>query len=143
MATQYLDRKDNEIKREAWIELRQDQAYCSVKRYDNGSVRVEVEWYGKVDGAQNVFDAYKKVFAVRVHNYLEDGSMVKDALNGETWHRNEAEALKHYEEFLVEWTESHDNGGKFVEEGNTLKPINPDLPDSMIVLPGFDGGSAW
>jgi hypothetical protein len=143
MATQYLDRKDNDIRRERWIELRQDAAYVSVRRYDNGRVHVEVEWYGKIDGVQNVFEAYKKVFRMTVHNYLENGEMVRDALNGETWHRNEAEAIAHYEEFLTSWTESHSNGGKFVEEGNTLKPINPDLPDSMIVLPGFDGDAAW
>jgi len=143
MATQYLDRDDNELTRDAWKELRQDQSYVSVKRYDNGEVHVEVEWYGKIDNVQYVFDSFKKVFKVTVHNYNAIGQMVLDGANGETWFRNEREAIQHYEDFLSSWTESHSSGGKFIEEGNTLKPLNPDLPDSEISVPGFEGDAAW
>lgn len=142
MATEYIDRDDAVIDREKWKELRSDAAYCSVKRYDNGTVNLEVEWWGKVDNAQNLFDAYKGVYKVKVSNYTEDGKLHPDGANGCTMHRSEAEAVKHYEEFLLQWTESHAKGGKFIEEGNTLKPLNPDLPESEIMTPD-GGGSAW
>jgi hypothetical protein len=143
MATEYLDRKDAVITKERWKELRDDPVYKSVRRYDNGKVHVEIEWYGKVPNPAGTWESLKKVFKFTASNYTVEGKLVPDGANGEVWFRTEEAAVEHYEKFLADWTESQIVAGKFVEEGNTLKTLDPDLPESEIVIPGFEGGAAW
>ena len=144
----YIDRTGRRIDHGEWLKRLSDESYCTVKEFDNGQVNVRLRWVGKLNRlqAQSFRDTWP-VFAARVMNYKEDGSLAADPVDdGRTFHDEES-ALDWYEEFLTTWTESFINeDGKLAEVDNHLAPPpppDPDAPTSTLKDAPEDFGAAW
>jgi len=148
MAVTYYDREGERISLTAWRERLKDVSYSTLKQYDNGTVRITLDWVGRVRDAANSFRETWPLFVLHVNNYGSDGVLRADPIeDGRTFPDEEA-ALKAYTEFLTRWTESHvvENGitgeMELVEEGNTLVPDAPPDPNRPTTTVEDDVG-AW
>jgi hypothetical protein len=146
--TSYYDREGEKISLAAWKEKQADESYRQLKAYDNGTVRVTLEWTGRVKDAANSFQDMWPLFVLNVGNYGSDGVLRADPIEDGKTFGDEATALKTYTEFLTRWTESHvvENGTtgemELVEEGNTLVPEAPPDPNRPTTMIDDDIG-AW
>jgi hypothetical protein len=146
----YYDREGDAISHALWKEKRADAAYTMLKEFDNGSVRVTLEWTGKVTDPTNSWRDTWALFTLGVLNYDSTGTPREDPLmHGKTFSEEE-DAVKAYSKFLTDWTESHmeTNGvtgeEELVEEGNVLAPAIPDDPNRPTTeLDDDDGVGAW
>src|SRR3569832_380552 len=128
--TQYRDREGKAISEAQWKKLQADPAYKTVKEYDNGVVRVTLQWNGRIEGAAaSTYAEYWPVFILLVKNYKQDGTLVNDPVDtAQPFPTEEADIIL-YQEFLEKWTDSQiDDSGEFVEEGNILTPPPPPVP---------------
>ncbi len=148
--TLYINADGAHITKEAWQERRSDSEYCTVKRFDNGKVLVEVEWVGEVKNYQNLWPADYPVFRLTVANYRENGEAVPDPVFDDTSFPDKDFAIQAYTNFLSHWTESGVNeDGVFEEVDNIYTPPPPpnfDAPTSdLSTIKGIedDGVGAW
>ena len=147
MAVGFLNREGKQVPKSEWQELRGDESYKQVRRYDNGVVNVDLEWVGRIPDFGTVFPDFYKVFKLSVSNYTEDGKLVPDPVITDRFFHKEAAAISFYEEFLTRWTNSGvSDTGVFQEADNTLTPPppeDPNRPESAISGEGFDEVGAW
>src|SRR3569833_2444458 len=81
--TQYRDREGKAISEAQWKKLQADTAYKTVKEYDNGVVRVTLQWNGRIEGAAaSTYAEYWPVFILLVKKYKQDGTLVNDPGGG-------------------------------------------------------------
>lgn len=132
--TSYYDRQGEKISLKAWREKLADASYAAVKAFDDGRVRVTLDWVGRVRDAENSFQDTWPVFVMNVGNYGSDGVLRSDPIeNGKTY-PDETAALNAYTAFIAKWTESQmevdlETGEEqLVEVGNTLAPVEPPKP---------------
>lgn len=144
----YLNRDGLRIDKAKWTELQKDDSYRVIREFDNGKVRVRLVWEGRVDKAhaQSFRDTWP-IFSMGVWNYRADGSMVIDPVkNGETYSHIE-EAVRAYEEFLIDWTDCEEgDDGRLIEVDNLLTPPPPPDPNKPadVVIEGLtDDFGAW
>lgn len=146
--TTYYDREGEKISLAAWKAKQADESYRQLKAYDNGTVRVTLDWTGRVRDAANSFQDTWPMFVLTVANYGSDGVLRADPIEDGKTFPDEATALKAYTAFLTRWTESHveTNGvtgeDELVEEGNTLVPEAPPDPNRPTTAVDDDIG-AW
>lgn len=142
----YLNREGKRITRDEFKARRADPEYCMVRQFDNGRVRAQLEWIGRIQNPDSTFPDYYKLFELHIHNYDSEGQLQKDFASGETF-SNEAAAIARYEEFLTKWAECVVNDfGKFEEVGNVLTPPpppDPDAPSTEPDAPELGGVGAW
>jgi hypothetical protein len=147
MAVAYFTRGGARIDKNEWARNRADPSYCEVRAYDNGAVRVTLEWLGKITDYGNVYPMFHKLFKLHVANYTTDGRLVPDPVEQSRTFATEAEAVKFYEEFLTKWTESGvDEFGDFQEADNSLTPPPPPDPNRPSIEPDepeLGGVGAW
>lgn len=147
MAIGYIDRDGSEISKQQWAEKKADPNYTTVHAYDNGAIRLSVEWIGRLDDYKQVFPDYYKVFVLKLQNYTSEGKLVDDPAFDRVWFPNQQDAIKRYESMLVEMTESgYDSSGKFVEQDNQLTPPpppDPNKPQQEPDNPELGGVGAW
>lgn len=144
MPTVYAARNGDVLTKEQWKEKRADERYAIVRRYDNGAVRVDLEWVGKITDFGQVLPEYYKMFRLNVQNYDSGGVLRPDPVEQDRWFGMEERAIREYETFLMRWTESGiDRFGEFAEVGNTLALPNPDAPDAEPDAPELGGVGAW
>jgi len=147
--TRYYDRDGAPIEKAQWVELRKDPGYVEMKVYDNGKVRVVIQWLGKVVAPDNMDAEYWPLYALEIRNRSDD-SWVPDPNSGETYGRYSA-ALGDYQDFLLCWSDSSmedlGKGEVFVEADDNLAALPPppdrNTPESEVVI-GDDGvEGAW
>jgi hypothetical protein len=145
----YMDKDGLLISKSGWINKRADDSYRTIRQFDNGKVRVLLEWYGKVSTPDS-FEDYWELFQLRVFNYLDAGQLVDDPNFRDKFFGTESSGVAAYEDFMLRWTDSLvDEEGNFTEsEDNTLEqrqppppPVPTDRPSSDAGL--IDGGEAW
>lgn len=147
-AITYHDREGSKISQAEWKTKRQDSDYSQLKAFDDGRVRVHLEWVGRVRDAMNSYSDSWPIFLLHVGNYDASGVLRADPIEDNKTFGDEASALKHYTEFLTRWTESHtvknETTGEeeLVEEGNTLAPPVPDDPN-LPTTETDDSFGAW
>jgi hypothetical protein len=130
----YFDRDGNSIPLAQWKTYRQDESYALVKQFDNGKVRVILEWMGRVPNPHASFPDTWPLFMLMVHNYASDGTLRADPVDDGKTFCNERAAVDFYTTFIAKWTESElevdlETGEEvLVEVGNTLKPVEPPKP---------------
>lgn len=131
--TQYFDRKLVSIPAKKWAALRDDPNYRLVRAYDNGAIRVDVEWLGELRDPFETFPEFYKLFRLNVWNYDAANQLRRDPVeDGKTFPTEEL-AVQAYELFLERWTSSHrGERGEFIEEGNELAPPPPPAPDTPM-----------
>lgn len=152
MATTYYGRDLRQCQKTEWLRLRQDDSYRIVRQFQNGVVKMSLEWLGEVKDASNSFPVYWPMFKMHAYNINEYGRHVADPI----WHDKtfgfEHDAIAAYEKFLATWTECELSSGVFTEVGNELTPPppppppDPDEPTSSAgKLKGVvdDGVGAW
>ena len=143
----YVARDGKTINKEEYQKLKADPAYTTLRQYDNGAVRVKLNWIGRVvDPHLQFFDTFK-VFELEVKNYTSDGTLADDPLDGGKTFSREDMALKAYEAFLTKWTDCLvDVDGDFIETGNKMeapKSNDPNTPESVPDAPELGGVGAW
>lgn len=144
----YFSRESHPIGQTTWQEHAHDQDYRECRKYDNGAVSMTLRWIGRVENPQNYMPGSLPIFRLDIVNYLQDGMLAQDVQSGKTF-SSEDEANKFFDDFLLKWTSSHMENGKFVEEGNTLVPPPPpslDEPNSDVSdIKGIqdDGVGVW
>lgn len=128
-ATHFYGRDGRRCQATEWQRLRNIPAYVNVRQYDNGAIRVVVEWTGKQENADDIFTDCHALFTLHASNYGAQGMLRQDPnQNGRTF-PTEALAVKAYDDFLYEWTDCHsDEDGKLVEVDNELEPEKPPPP---------------
>ena len=130
----YYDREFHRIPFDKWKALRRDSEYCTVRLYDNGSVKVFAKWLGMVENPNSTFPEYYPIFRLNVENYGSNGLLRYDPVEHGKMFKTENLVVAAYERFVERWTESYsDENGNFVEADNLLTPPpppNPDAPDS-------------
>jgi hypothetical protein len=146
----YFGRDGRLCQRNEWARLRDDPSYRIVRQYDNGSIRIQVEWLGEVTDPQNLFPDMYRLFRINVWNYDAYNVLRPDPVRDGDTYPTEKTAIKAYEEFLLDWTNcSVTEDGDFIEEDNSLAPpppLNPDAPTSEVTaIKGItdDGVGAW
>ena len=156
----YFDKAVAPISKESWQELQKDDSYRICRQFENGAIRLTVEWIGAVNDT-SVFHEYWPMFQLRVFNctqrlMTEQGETktvtvwVADPVEDLKLFGTEHLALTAYRKFLERWTDSEyavDRNGRqeFVEVGNLLAPPpppNPDAPVSEVEILD-DGVGAW
>lgn len=126
----YFGRDGRQCQTVEWLRLRKDKEYTTVREYDNGQVRVTLEWLGFVEDF-GVFKDCWKVFTINVFNYNSVGDIRRDPVDDGKCFPDEAAAIAGYEAFIERWTASHRTAdGEFVEEDNRLTPPPPPDPDA-------------
>lgn len=142
----YLDRNGNKISADEFIERAADPEYAQVRAFDNGRVRVFLNWTGKIANPDQTFEGYRKLFTLEVWNYSESGNLTRDPAYPQTFPDQDS-AVTAYEAFIERWTASErDREGKLVEVGNSLvppPPPNPDMPLSEPIDDDENGVGAW
>lgn len=147
----YLDRQGLRIDHGKWLKLLADDSYRTVRQFDNGIVQISLFWVGKLNRVQaSSFRDTWPVFALRVMNYRDDGSLTADPVDDGRTFPTEEDAIKFYETFLLQWTDcEQDDEGKLIEVDNHLAPPPPPDPDAPTsgaeALKGIpdDFGAAW
>lgn len=151
--TRHYDRFGASIDKDTWASNRADPTYCQMEVYDNGSVRCEIEWLGKVKDPELMAPEYWPLFKLHVGNYVDadtaSGKRLVPAFETGQTFGSHADALAAYQKFLLEWTncsmEPTKAGTVFTEEDNVLAPPPPedlDKPESNVVI-GNDGAGVW
>lgn len=121
-----MDRAGTRIMQARHAELQADPNYVTVRQFDNGSIRLVLEWDGIIANYGQVFPSLYKVFYLKAHNYGSDGTMLPDPNEHNSAFATEAKAIEHYEALLLKHTESERGAdGKIIEVGNALPPIEP------------------
>jgi hypothetical protein len=130
----FYDRDGEKISLAAWKEKQADESYTTLKQFDNGKVRVILEWNGRVPNADSSFSDTWPLFILTVGNYASDGRLRTDPVDDGKTFSNEKDALDFYTAFIAKWTESElevdlETGEEVLHEvGNTLAPVEPPKP---------------
>jgi hypothetical protein len=148
--TSYFGRDGRQIQMSEWSHLRANDEYRVVRKYDNGTVFVKLEWLGEVRDAANLFKDHYPLFVLSVSNYDAVGNLWCDPVDDGKTFATERDGIEYYEAFLERWTNSHrDENNAFVEEDNIHTPPPPPDPDapssevSSIKLGVEDDGAVW
>ena len=151
----YVNRDGVRIALEDWKKLHDDKDYWQIRLYDNGVIRMSVEYSGLVDRITDTWPDMWKVVRLNVENYRDNGELAKDPVMHGKWFPNQTAAIAEYEQFLERWTASHKNeDGIFVEQDSIYEPPpppppppSPDAPKSIMSnikgLGDDDSVGAW
>jgi hypothetical protein len=134
--TAYVSREGHRLQRVEWQRLRADNAYRTVRAFENDTIGVTAEWVGIGQNPQTVPPQHWKLYRLTVENIVRadaegnplpvprrtvDPSLTRDF-------RTEQEAIDAYEDALVrfggcEWLPAPDGATDplFVEHGNKLQ----------------------
>jgi len=140
----YVDKDFTRLTKAQWEALQGDESYRVIRHYLNDRFRVRVVWHGIVD--QNAPQEHWKPFRLDVSNRMTcDSEGVpyrepKEATDVEACDdfHTAAEAIANYEHFLCtyancEWLPGErgatgEQKMHFIERGNQLAPLSPDVP---------------
>lgn len=158
----YYDREGEEISREDYNALMNDQSYARIRDFENDRVIARVEWDGKVTGGRGLFPSERKIFRVVIWEKMttdEYGNRLPDdlvrlvpSLENEQ-HATLGSAIAQYEDFLARYTDCEfitNSKGESVlmEVGNQRKPPEPPPPDAPTIDPSasnvdYDTMGSW
>lgn len=128
-ATKYFGRDGRQCQKVEWTRLRGDASYRNVRQYDNGVIRVIVEWEGEQKNADDTFKDCHELFTLHASNYDAEGILRPDPNQDGRTFPTEEWAVKAYDDFLYAWTDCHsDENDNLVEVDNELEPEKPPPP---------------
>ena len=145
MATKYVGKEGIRLQKAEWLKCQADDCYRIIKRFDNGSVKVELRWSGEIkEPLASQHEEYWPVFILLVSNYLDDGTSRHDPVDNGLTFPTEAAAIEGYEAFLLKHGKCTLEDGEFTEVENRLTPPPPpdkNKPETQSELLGSEG--AW
>jgi hypothetical protein len=134
----YFSRDGTRISLAVWKKYQADDAYRTIKQYDNGVVQVTLLWSGRVDAATHAsYSEYWPMFILLVKNYKPDGTLAVDPADSDKTFPTKEAGLAAYEAFLVKWTECEVSAhtGVFEEVGNEMEQFVEPTPEVPVAPP--------
>lgn len=144
----YFDRTGKRIEADLWKQFQEDPEYRVLRTFDNESMYAALVWNGRINHQEFTgYSDYHPIFQLVVKNYREDGSKVPDLKFDGKSYRYEHDAIKGYEDMLVEITDAiRKDDGTLDEVGNVLlppPPPDPDAPSDTFIEGLSDDVGAW
>jgi hypothetical protein len=141
-----IDRDGNQIDEETWLDLYDDDSYRRVRLFDNGDVRVQLNWLGTLSRAERrrLRETWP-VYLMTVKRLTKDG--VVDYSLPEHTFPDEESAIQGYEEYLTSLgvVERYYAGGSSVARGCPSRSFLPsrDIPQTTSGANSGCGLAPW